>query len=325
MGKKNRSSTRALRIVGGLILFVFGFLYLIVPVLLDRLDGTVVPSSLTQGGDHMQPTQFLNRPDGAIAFDDSGGAGPLVVCVPGLGDLRQEYRFLAPQLVAAGFRVVTMDLRGHGESSVGWPSYSTSAVGSDIVALVEHLNAGPAFIVGTSMAAGSAVWAATEAPDLIAGQVLIGPFVRAGKMSFVDTLMIRLAMARPWGVPAWSMFYQSLYPTSPPTDLTAYRGALKQNLREPGRFAAVQGMMWRPKEDIEERLAKVTAPSLVVMGTKDPDFKDPGPEAEARWLADQVAGAVLMVEGAGHYPHAEMPLEVGPQIIAFLQQHRQGR
>jgi pimeloyl-ACP methyl ester carboxylesterase len=269
------------------------------------------------------PTQFLRRAGGSIAFDDSGGTGPLVVCVPGMGDLRQEYRFLTPQLIAAGFRTVTMDLRGHGESSVGWPDYSTSAVGSDIIALVKHLNAGPAFIVGTSMAAGSAVWAAVEAPDLVAGQVLIGPFVRAVPVSLVDKLMIRLAMAGPWGVPAWGMWYRSLYPTAPPADLSAYLGALKENLREPGRFAALQRMMWRPKEDIEARLDAVKAPSLVVMGTKDPDFKHPGPEAEARWVADRLHADVVMVEGAGHYPHAEMAMQVGPKIIAFLQQHRQ--
>ena len=68
-------------------------------------------------------TQYLKLPAGQIAYDDSGGDGPLVICVPGLGDLRQQYRFLAPRLAAAGFRVVTMDLRGLGQSSVDWPAY----------------------------------------------------------------------------------------------------------------------------------------------------------------------------------------------------------
>ncbi|MFO7549180.1 MAG: hypothetical protein R6X29_09975, partial [Acidimicrobiia bacterium] len=51
-----------------------------------------------------------------LAHDDSGGDGPLVVLLPGAGDLRSEHRFLAPPLVAAGYRVVTADLPGHGES-----------------------------------------------------------------------------------------------------------------------------------------------------------------------------------------------------------------
>src|SRR5258708_10737840 len=98
------------------------------------------------------PTQFLKLPEGQIAYDDSGGTGPLVICAPGLGDMRQQYRFLAPRLVAAGFRVVTMGLPGHGESSVDWPAYSPALAVADIVAMVHHLRAGKEFIAGNSMA-----------------------------------------------------------------------------------------------------------------------------------------------------------------------------
>src|SRR5215471_4600884 len=77
-------------------------------------------------------TQFLTAQDGTLAYDDTG-AGPLVICVPGMGDLRAEYRFLAPKLVAAGYRVVSLDVRGHGETSVRWPDYSVAGVGADIL------------------------------------------------------------------------------------------------------------------------------------------------------------------------------------------------
>lgn len=322
-----KTARKALKILVGSVLCLLVLLYVVLPYALDRLDGAIQPAgalpySLTLKGEKIMQTKFLQRPNGTIAFDDSGTPGPLVVCVPSMGDLRQEYRFLTPQLVAAGFRVVTMDVRGHGESSVGWPDYSAAAVGSDIVALVRHLGAGPAFVIGTSMAAGAAVWAAADAPDLIAGQVLIGPFVRDLPAPFMDTLLIKLAMAGPWGVPTWSMYYQSLYPTAPPADLATYRGALKANLREPGRFAALQQMMAASKADCAARLDAVKGPTLVVMGTKDPDFKNAGPEAEAQWLTKRLHGTLVMVEGAGHYPHAEMPMEVGPKIIAFLQKHR---
>ena len=44
-------------------------------------------------------TSFLDQLGGRIAYDDTG-SGPLVVCVPSMGDVRGEYRFLAPQLTA---------------------------------------------------------------------------------------------------------------------------------------------------------------------------------------------------------------------------------
>ncbi|HVO41866.1 MAG TPA: alpha/beta fold hydrolase, partial [Aggregatilineales bacterium] len=85
------------------------------------------------------PTQFLTLTEGKLAYDDQG-TGPLVLCVPGLGDLRAEYRFLAPRLAEAGYRVITMDVRGHGATSAQWPDYRVEAVGSDILALIRHLD-----------------------------------------------------------------------------------------------------------------------------------------------------------------------------------------
>ena len=68
-------------------------------------------------------------PHRRIAYDLTG-AGPLVICLPGLGDLRSVYRFLAPALAEVGFRVATMDLRGHGESDTTYDAYDDVAAPS---------------------------------------------------------------------------------------------------------------------------------------------------------------------------------------------------
>jgi pimeloyl-ACP methyl ester carboxylesterase len=122
-------------------------------------------------------TKFLKHENGSIAYDDQG-SGPLVICLPSMGDVRGEYRFLIPQLVSAGYRVVSMDVRGMGESSTEWDDFSVAGVGRDLLALIRKLEAGPAVVVGTSMAAGAAVWAAAEEPALVRGMILVGPFVR---------------------------------------------------------------------------------------------------------------------------------------------------
>ena len=56
-------------------------------------------------------TEFLDVPGGRIAYDVNG-SGPLVVLSQGIGDRRQAYRFLAPILAQAGYRVANADLRG---------------------------------------------------------------------------------------------------------------------------------------------------------------------------------------------------------------------
>jgi pimeloyl-ACP methyl ester carboxylesterase len=84
---------------------------------------------------------------------------------------------------------------------------------------------------------------------------------------------------------------------------------------------ALRGMMLASKRAAEERLSQVKAPALVIMGTKDPDFKQP--EQEAQFLGSALHAPVHMIEGAGHYPHAEMPEQVAPLLISFFQQVRE--
>jgi pimeloyl-ACP methyl ester carboxylesterase len=264
-------------------------------------------------------TEYLERDGGRLAFD-TRGSGPLVVCVPGIGDLRQEYRFLAPRLADEGFRVATLDLRGHGESSTGWHDLSAEAVGGDTLALVRHLDGEGALVVGTSMAAGAAVWAAAEDPQSVGGIALVGPFVRdvgSPAQQRLYRALFRVLLARPWGLSAWMRYWTSLFPSRRPEDFDVYAQALRRNLGEEGRFAAVQGMMLGPsRREIEARLARVDVPALVVMGTDDRDFKDPA--AEARLVADRLDGDVALVAGAGHYPHVEFPEETGERILAFV-------
>jgi pimeloyl-ACP methyl ester carboxylesterase len=137
---------------------------------------------------------YLGCPGGRIGYDVAGD-GPLVVLVPGLGDLRAGYRFLAPALRAAGYRVACTDLRGHGDSDATFPSYGDEETAGDVTALIGELG-GPALVVGDSMGAGAAVLAAAQRPELVSGLVLAGPFVRNGKTSTLQRLVLRAAMAR---------------------------------------------------------------------------------------------------------------------------------
>jgi pimeloyl-ACP methyl ester carboxylesterase len=263
-------------------------------------------------------TEYLNRPEGRIAYDVIG-AGPLVVCAPGMGDLRSVYRFLAPALAEAGYRVATMDLRGHGESDATFSVYDDVAAGSDLIALVGHLG-GPAVLVGNSMSAGAAVWAAAEAPELVSGLVLIGPFVRNAPVGRVAAWAFRLGLLRPWGPAAWNAWYAKLYPGRPPADLAEHRERIRRSLRRPGRWRAFLRTSRTSHEPAAARLGEVAAPTLVVMGERDPDFRDPA--AEAAWIAERLGGETLVVPGAGHYPQAEFPEIVTPAVVAFLRRAR---
>ena len=259
----------------------------------------------------------LRRPNGTLGYDDSGGDGALVVAAPGMGDLRQVYRHLIPEATQRGLRVVTMDLRGMGESSVDWPDYSDAAIGADMLALLHHLDAGPAVLVGNSLTASSAVIAAVEEPSAVAGLVLIGPFARSVPSPAWQKLLFRSMLSPPWGRGAWVSYYRKqMYPGDKPSDHDHYVSRLKANLSEPGRYKAFHSLAFNSHAESESRLGRVGCPVLVIMGTEDPDFPDP--EAEARSLTDILNGEMLLVEGAGHYPQAQAPEQVGDAIAAFV-------
>jgi pimeloyl-ACP methyl ester carboxylesterase len=259
-------------------------------------------------------TCYLARPGGRIGYDVAGD-GPVIVLVPGMGDLRAGYRFLAPALRAAGYRVACTDLRGHGDSDPTFSSYGDRDTAGDVLALIGELGA-PAVVVGNSMSAGSAVLAAAQRPAHVSGLVLVGPFVRDPAVSQVQRVLLRAAMARPWAALSWKSYLPKLYAGRRPADFGEYRDTVVESIRRPGYTRAFSLTTRTSHADAEAQLADVTAPVLVVMGEQDPDFPDP--HAEADWIARALHGEVVMVPEAGHYPQSQRPDLTAGAIQRFL-------
>jgi pimeloyl-ACP methyl ester carboxylesterase len=274
-------------------------------------------------------TEFLDIAGGRIAYEVTG-EGPLMVLSHGIGDHREVFRFLLPELVRAGFRVAAADMRGHGESSTGdWTSISRTDVAGDLVALIRNLGGGPAVIVGHSLSGGAATIAAASAPELVSGIVEVGPFTRKAEYSVGGLLRIRryrrgtLGMA---GVIAlhsrrsWFRYLDVAYPQKP-ADYAAYMTALRAKLSEPGRMAEFLKTLKTSPADAGDALPRIACPALVIMGDEDPDWADPRAEAEGI-VATMPAGlgAVAMIEGAGHYPHAQCAAEVAGLTTTFLRE-----
>jgi pimeloyl-ACP methyl ester carboxylesterase len=259
-------------------------------------------------------TSYLVRPEGRVGYDVAG-AGPLLVLVPGMGDLRAGYRFLAPALRAAGYRVACTDLRGHGDSDTTFPAYGDEETAGDIVALIAELG-GPAVVVGNSMAAGSAVIAAAQRPELVSGLVLAGPFVCDPAVSTARRILLRAAMARPWAALAWKSYLPKLYAGRRPDDFDEYRGRVVASLRRPGYARAFSLTTRTSHAPAEALLARVAVPVLVIMGERDPDFADPA--GEAAWIARATPAQVVMVPEAGYYPQSQRPDITSDAVLRFL-------
>ncbi|WP_394618053.1 alpha/beta fold hydrolase [Lentzea sp. JNUCC 0626] len=270
-------------------------------------------------------TEFLNVDGGTIAYEVTG-AGPLIVLAHGMGDSREAYRFLVPALVEAGHRVVTTDLRGHGESSVGWASYSRTDLAGDLIALVKHLGE-PAVLVGHSISGGAVTIAAAKAPELVTALVELAPFTRKQQVKLSDFRVAgyRRGMTRLLGTAIlgstsqWAKYLDIAYPGVKPADWDARLAQITAMLEEPGRMKVLQAMGKISPADAGEQLANVTCPVLVVQGTQDPDWASPRAEGEAI-IADLPTGlgTLTMIDGAGHYPHVQHPQQTLAAILTFL-------
>ncbi|MFI6871454.1 alpha/beta fold hydrolase [Nocardia sp. NPDC050406] len=279
-------------------------------------------------------TEYLTRDGGRIAYDVTG-TGPLVVLSHGIGTRRQSFRDLTPLLVAAGYRVAAVDLRGHGESSMNWTSHdgseaiSRTDVAGDLLAVIRHLG-GPAVIIGHSISGGAATIAAAQDPESVTGIIELAPFTLTQQLAvgaFCTVPRYRRGMSRLLGTMVfksqrlWFSYLDAAYAIKP-ADYAEDMAALGEKLSEPGRFAEFLKTGKSTPADAQEQLPRVTRPALIVMGTEDPDFADPKAEAEAV-VARMPAGigSVALLEGAGHYPHAETPERVAELAIAFLKEH----
>ncbi|MDQ7807534.1 alpha/beta hydrolase [Amycolatopsis sp. A133] len=270
-------------------------------------------------------TEYLSIAGKSIAYDVSG-AGPLVVLANGMGDSRHSYRFISPALVTAGYRVANVDIRGTGDSSAEWEGYSRTDIAGDLIAVVRHLG-GPAVIMGQSISGGAATIAAATAPELIAGLIELAPFTRKQSASLGGLVRVKryragstqLGLTMALGsLSAWKKYLDLAYP-SKPADWDAELGRIEAKLSEPGRMTALQAMCKTSPADAGAQLPNVRCPVLIVEGSLDPDWAEPRAEAE-KIVADLPAGLgeFAVIEGAGHYPHAQTPHEVLALALPFL-------
>ncbi len=274
-------------------------------------------------------TEYLEVEGGRIAYEVTG-EGPLVVLLPGMGIQRDFYGPLAVQLTAAGYRVAAADLRGHGESSTGWSSYTRTDTAADTLALIRHLG-GPAVVAGHSFSGGSATIAAAQAPDLVSAVVEIGPFTRVPKISLGALLRnsryrkgtwLLLATGLTGSVATWTRYLDHAFPGPKPAGYNELISALQANLSEPGRMAATRKMGRSRPADAEAKLGSIRCPALVVMGTLDPDWPDPRAEADAIVAAMPAGlGRAVMIDRAGHYPQTQFPDQVAAALLPFLKEH----
>jgi pimeloyl-ACP methyl ester carboxylesterase len=119
---------------------------------------------------------------------------------------------------------------------------------------------------------------------------------------------------------AWKKYLDLAYPAKP-DDWDAELARIEAGLGEPGRMKALQAMCRANPGDAGAQLPNVACPVLVIEGEADPDWADPRAEGE-KIIDDLPAGLgrLVVLDGVGHYPHAQVPDRVLALAVPFLAQ-----
>ncbi|WP_367615312.1 alpha/beta fold hydrolase [Pseudomonas triticicola] len=106
-----------------------------------------------------------------LHYEEYGHGAPLLL-VHGLGSSTLDWEMQIPAL-AAHYRVIVPDIRGHGRSDKPRERYSIAAFSADLLALIEHLRLGPVHYVGLSMGGMIGFQLAVDQPQVLKSLTIV--------------------------------------------------------------------------------------------------------------------------------------------------------
>ena len=112
--------------------------------------------------------QVLSADNVAISYHVQGQGKPALVFVHGWCCDKRYWKFQVPYF-AEQYKVVTIDLAGHGDSGLGREDYTIEAFGSDVVAVVKKLQLDEVVLVGHSLGGPVIIEAARKVPGRVLG------------------------------------------------------------------------------------------------------------------------------------------------------------
>ncbi|MEW6568862.1 MAG: alpha/beta hydrolase [Chloroflexota bacterium] len=246
----------------------------------------------------------LHNPDG----------GATVALLHGLGSCGDDWPFQLPAL-APRYRVLTLDLPGHGRSSLPRPWPSVVDYARAVLGLLDRLGEPAAHLVGLSLGGAVSLQIALDCPKRVRSLTLVNSFarLRSGPTGTARG-MLRLALVC-LGPMAWvgRWVAAGLFPRP---DQAALRQAAAARLASNPRRAYLAALSAAARFDVRARLGAVGCPTLIVAGDRDQTL----PLAAKRELANGIGSArLVVVRDSGHATPLDQPEAFNEVLLSFLE------
>lgn len=247
-----------------------------------------------------------------LHYEESGQGSPLLL-LHGLGSSNLDWEYQTAAL-ASRYRVIAMDMRGHGRSDKPDERYSMAGFATDVAALIDQLRLGPVHLVGISMGGMIGFQLGVDRPELLKSLTIInsGPEVKVRGPRDVITLVKRWTLSRLLSLDKVATgLGRILFPKPSQVELR-----LKIQRRWPRNdkrayLASLDAIIgW----GVRERLARITCPTLVVTGDRD---YTPVALKEA-YVAELPNARLAVIDDSGHATPMDQPDIFNALLLDFL-------
>lgn len=270
---------------------------------------------------HAEYSHFANLGQVRIHYQEKGTGVPLLL-IHGFSSSTFSWKDIFEQL-SNSFRVIAVDLKGHGFSGKPDGDYTRRAQAALIVQLLDYLSIDKAWLVGNSMGGEIALNVAVLNGHRVAGLILIdsGGVNVEGEQSLAPSYMripvigrLLIALALTSDRLVRRGLEKSFFDDSKVTEerVAAYHRPLKTR---GGQLAAVRARMQANQFPIEQQLNTLTVPTLIIWGAEDVVV----PPAAGRKMNGLIAASkLIIIENCGHTPQEERPERVLEEIHKFV-------
>jgi len=250
------------------------------------------------------------------AFESFGSGPRAIVLVHGLGLNRHSWRWQVPAL-AAGHRVITFDLHGHGESSVPPATPSLTLFSEQLADLMDHLGIAGASVFGFSLGGmiarrfamdhGNRVEAlgilhSAHARDKAAHEAIQSRVVQAAQDG--PAVTVEAALQR---------WFTDGFRAAHPEMMDEVRRWVLANRKEV--YAPIYQVLVDGVTELVAPRPPITAPTLVMTGAEDYGNSP----TMSRAIAAEIPGSELVIlPGLRHMALAEAPELFNARLTAFL-------
>lgn len=267
----------------------------------------------------MADSGLIDVDGGKLYYEVEGAGHPLLLIHGGLGDLRM-WDDQVPAF-AERYRVIRYDTRGLGRTETDDVEFSNHA---DAAAVLDHLDADSAFVVGQSRGGMIALDLALDRPDRVDALVSVAGGVGGYEAELPEGVEAPPweEMERIWEAKDWETLAELETKVwvdgwgQPPDRVDA---GLRQKVHgwilASMKAEKPEGKMKRLDPPAAERLGNLDIPTLVLIGQAD----EPGSVLAERHLASAVAGAqVVELPGVAHMIQLEQPERFNELVLEFL-------